>query len=120
MLGFCWGSYLTIRLSSDHRIKAGISLHPSHDKIIPMMKESEEELLKEIKSPQAFFCASNDGQSTKHDGLAKTILGDFVEIVEFNDMIHGWSLHGDLAKPNVERDVKRAFSLALSFLNKYL
>ena len=120
LIGFCWGSYVTIRLSGDPRMKAGVSLHPSHDKVCMMMKESEEELLKEIKCPQAFFSSAQDGPSTKHGGLGKTVLGDFLDIVEFPDMSHGWSVQGDLKQPNVERDVIKAFNLTLSFFKKYM
>ena len=111
---------MTIRLSSDTRIKAGVSLHPSHDKMCMMMNENEEDLLKEIKCPQAFFPASQDGPSTKVGGLGKTVLGDFLDIVEFPDMNHGWSVQGDLSNPSVERDVIKAFNLTLSFFKKYL
>ena len=101
-------------------MKAGVSLHPSHDKLCMMLNENEEELLKEIKCPQAFLTASQDGPSTKAGGLGKTVLGDFLEVVDFPDMSHGWSVQGDLMKPNVERDVKRAFNLTLAFFKKYL
>ncbi len=53
-------------------------------------------------------------------GLGKEILGDALEIVEFSDMRHGWTVRGDLKDPKVERDVKKAFNLALSFFGKYL
>ena len=107
-------------MSAYPRIKAGVSLHPSHDKICMMMQENEEELLKEIKCPQAFFPSTQDAPSTKPGGLGKTVLGDFLDIVEFPDMNHGWTLHGDLSQPGVKRDVVKAFNLTLSFFNKYL
>ena len=119
-IGFCWGSYVTIRLSAYRRIKDGVSLHPSHDKICMMMNENEEDLLKEIKCQQAFLSASQDGPSTKYGGLAKKVLGDFLNVIEFPDMNHGWSVHGELNQPKVERDVIKAFNLTLSFFNQYL
>ena len=90
--GFCWGSYVTLRLSTYPQVKAGVSLHPSHGMVCQMVNQDEEELLKEVKCPQAFLPASQDGPSTKPGGLGKKVLGDFLEIIEFPDMNHGWSV----------------------------
>jgi len=46
---------VVVRLSSYTDFKAGISLHPSHSPIINMLGENEEEILKDIKSPQLFM-----------------------------------------------------------------
>ena len=54
------------------------------------------------------------------NGLGKQVLGDGVEIIEFPDMRHGWTVRGDLADPAIERDVKKAFNLVLAFFGKYL
>ncbi len=51
-VGTCWGTYMTVRLSSYVEVKAGISMHPSHSPVIGMLNENEENILKEIKSPQ--------------------------------------------------------------------
>ena len=116
--GFCWGSYMVVKLSANPLFKAGVSIHPSHPKICEQIQENEESLLKDIKCPQLFLSASNDGASVKLGGLGKQVLGDALEIVEFPDMLHGWSIRGDLSDPMVERDVKKAFNLALAFMNK--
>ena len=42
-------------------------------------------------------------------------MGDALEIVTFPDIKHGWSVRGDTNDPKVERDVKKAFNLALAF-----
>jgi hypothetical protein len=31
------------------------------------------------------------------------LLGDKLEIIEFNDMLHGWTVRGDLKDPLVKR-----------------
>ena len=57
----------------------------------------------------------------KKGGLAQEVLGDALEIVEFPDMLHGWTVRGDLkSSKRVERDVKKAFNLVLSFFKKYM
>ena len=85
-----------------------------------ILEENEEEILKEVKSPQMFLPARSDKDSVKINGLGKKILGDGVEIIEFPDMSHGWTTRGDLSDPKVERDVKKAFNFVISFFGKYL
>ena len=51
----------------------------------------------------------------KLNGLGKQVLGDCVEIIDFSDMRHGWTVRGDLANPAIKRDVKKAFNLVLAF-----
>ena len=109
-----------VRLSSDPRVKAGVSMHPSHPKVCEQLQEDEEMILKEIKCPQFFLPADGDSPTTKFGGIGKKILGDALEIVEFPDMQHGWSIRGDLSNSLVERDVEKAFNLALAFFRKYL
>ena len=76
--------------------------------------------MKDIKCPQLYLPSENDSETVKKDGLSKQILGDALEIVEFPDMKHGWTIRGDLTEKNVDRDVKKAFNLVLSFFKKYL
>ena len=119
-IGFCWGSYPVLRLSAYPQIKAGVSIHPSHPKICEQLQDDEEMLLKDIKCPQLFLPAEGDGPTTKFGGMGKKVLGDALEIVEFPEMQHGWSLRGDIKDPKVERDVKKAFNLTLAFFEKYV
>ena len=62
----------------------------------------------------------DDHENLKIGGLAKKVLGDGLEVIEFPEMNHGWSIRGDLSIPEVERDVKKAFNFALTFFGKYL
>ena len=65
--------------------------------------------------------SNQDPETVKSGGLSKQILGDMLEVVEFPDMIHGWTVRGDLkSSKNVARDVKKAYNLVLSFFKKYL
>ena len=74
----------------------------------------------QVKSPQLFLPSQRDSPSVKKNGLGKQVLGDSVEIIEFPDMRHGWTVRGDLADPTIERDVKKAFNLVLDFFGKHL
>merc|ERR1712043_157297 len=102
--------------SEDVEIKAGISMHPSHPNVIEnVLKENEEEILKEVKSPQMFLPSRSDKDSVKMNGLGKKILGDGVQIIEFPDMSHGWTTRGNLSDPIVERDVKKSIQFCVIF-----
>ncbi len=111
---------MVLRMSSYVEVKAGISLHPSHPTINPMLNVDEEQLLKEVKCPQMFMPAGDDHENTKLGGLGKKILSDGLEVIEFPEMKHGWTVKGDLSRPEVERDVKKAFNFVLAFFGKYL
>lgn len=119
-IGFCWGTYPVIKMSSNPKIKGGVSMHPSHPNIIKLLGEDEEALLKEISAPQLFCPSKSDSQSVKNGGLGEQILGDQLQIIEFPEMSHGWTVRGDLSDPKVERDVKKAFDAAIDFFSNKL
>ena len=49
-IGTCWGSYMVVRLAADPKMKAGVSMHPSHSPIMAThLGEDEEEILNEIQ-----------------------------------------------------------------------
>ena len=118
--GTCWGTYMVLRLSSYVDFRAGISMHPSHSLICAMLGVDEEKLLKETLCPQMFLSAGDDHENTKIGGLAKKVLTDGLEVIEFPDMNHGWTNKGDLSRPEVERDVRKASNFTLAFFGKYL
>jgi len=120
-VGTCWGSYVVLRLAEDVGFQAGVSFHPSHSPIAgSILQENEEEILKAVKCPQMFMPAEGDHENTYPAGLGKKVMGDALEIVTFPDMKHGWSVRGDMKDPKVERDVKKAFNLAMAFFRKYM
>ena len=82
------------------QIKCGVSFHPSHPPIFGMINEVEEDRLKAVKCPQLLLPAGNDSDTVKTDGLAQKVLGkDKCDVIEFPDMVHGWSVRGDCSKP---------------------
>ena len=120
MIGTCWGSYPVVFLSRFSNVKCGISMHPSHDKLIALTGGDETEVLSQILAPQLFMLEGGVGDSLKAGGIADQILGDKITFEAFNDMTHGWTTGGDASDPKVDAAVKRAQTLALDFLAKYL
>ena len=45
-----------------------------------------------------FMPAGGDEDNVKIGGLGKKVLGDGVEVIEFPDMAHGWTVRGDLVR----------------------
>ena len=59
-----------------------------------LMGEEEKSLLSAVKCPQLFMPAGADSASCKAGGLAQEVLGSLLEVVEFPNMEHGWSIRG--------------------------
>jgi len=114
-IGTCWGSYMTIRLSSYPEVVAGVSMHPSHSPIMTKLGENEAMLLKQVKNQQLMMPSRTDSLNVKPGGLAEKILGNRLQILEFPEMNHGWTTRGNLDDPKVERDVKKAVVEAITF-----
>jgi len=119
-IGTCWGSYMTIRLSTYSEVLAGVSMHPSHSPIIARLGEDEEEILRKVGNKQLMMPARTDSQNVKPGGLADKILGNNLEILEFPEMNHGWTTRGKLTDEKVKRDVKKAISKAIEFFKTNL
>ena len=119
-VGTCWGTYAVLKLSSYTEYKCGVSMHPSHPKMCGLLGESEEEVLRAVKGKHLFLAAGNDSESAKSGGLAEKTLGESVTIVEFPDMIHGWSIRGDYSDATIKRDVDLAIDLYNKFFKENL
>ena len=126
LIGTCWGSYPVVFLSRFNNIKCGISMHPSHPGLIELLDQHESEVLSQIVAPQLFmsegisFLPTGLPPSLYAGGLADQILGDKITIEKFDDMMHGWTVGGDLSNPNVAKGVEKAKKLALEFFAKHL
>merc|ERR1711892_813 len=126
LIGTCWGSYPVVFLSRFNNIKCGISMHPSHPGLIAQSGQDESEVLSQIVAPQLFmsegisFLPTGLPPSLYAGGLADQILGDKITIEKFDDMMHGWTVGGDLSNPNVAKGVEKAKKLALEFFAKHL
>lgn len=119
-IGTCWGTYMVIRESSYDCMKVGVSMHPSHTALSGLLGEKEKDLLCCVKCPQLFMPAGNDAAETKPEGLGQQVLGNKLTIIEFNDMMHGWTTKGDMSDAKVNRDVHKALKDAVEFITKHI
>jgi len=119
-VGTCWGSYPVVRLSSLPEFKAGVSVHPSHTGLCGALGVDERAILEKVQCPQLFQPAGNDGETVKAGGLGAQVLGDRLQVIEFPAMTHGFLGRGDMAQPEVARDVKAATQNILDFFKKHL
>ena len=119
-IGTCWGSYMTIRLSSYPMVVAGVSMHPAHSEIMAKLGEDEEEIMRRVGNKQLMMPSMNDSSHVKPGGLAERILGDRVEILKFPEMMHGWTTRGRLEDEKVNRDVRKAVNKAIQFFKTNL
>merc|ERR1711892_620733 len=120
LIGTCWGSYPVMQLSQFSNIAAGISMHPSHPSLAPMVGETEESYYSQILAPQLFLNEGGVQESIQPGGLAQQILGEKLTIIEFPDMDHGWTTGGNLADPLVMRDYRKAQREVLDFFGLHL
>lgn len=118
-IGTCWGSYVTLKLSGLGEMAAGVSWHPSHVVVSNLTGENVSTLFENIKCPQLFMPAGADAPEDRLGGLASQILGSKLEIVEFNEMLHGWTVRGNMTDPAISRDVHKAVEETLAFLKKH-
>jgi len=121
-VGTCWGSYMTVRMSSLPEIAAGVSIHPSHSVMIPQLGEDETEILEQVIAPQLLLPTMSDSDNVKPGGLTETILtekGVEVSIVPFTTMRHGFLTRGNMDDPEVAAEVSRAMNVTVDFLEKH-
>ncbi|CAD7944545.1 unnamed protein product [Amoebophrya sp. A120] len=122
-IGHCWGAWAWAKAGeAGLPLVCGISPHPSIKLEEFAFKKSQEELCEKVKFPTLLMAAGNDPDNIKPGGslveiFAKNCPGS--EAVPFPDMLHGWFSRGDLAQPNVQRDVEKTMQLVCDFLAKY-
>ena len=92
--------------------------------LVILRSQNLQVILENIKdTPQLIMPAGNDHANVKAGGLAERTLaknGETVKVLEFPDMVHGWSVRGDLQAPGVARDTNRALQEAIAFFDQYL
>jgi len=122
VLGFCFGSWVMMKLAATGLIKAGAASHPSHPKIGPMVGDDLKALAENVKCPVQMFAAGADDPIAKPGGQDEAIIKakfPSSEYREFKDMRHGWMGRGDWEKNEAELQQGREDALR-SHINFFL
>eukprot|EP00090_Calanus_glacialis_P010734 TRINITY_DN19192_c0_g1_i1.p1 TRINITY_DN19192_c0_g1~~TRINITY_DN19192_c0_g1_i1.p1 ORF type:complete len:253 (-),score=69.10 TRINITY_DN19192_c0_g1_i1:79-837(-) len=125
-VGTCWGGYMVMRLSAYGEFKAGVSLHPATTCIAEnMLNEKMYEVLDEVGCPQLVLTAGEDHSNEKPGGLADKVwgvmsFGGSCVLRSYPDMMHGWTVRGDMRDQAVNNAATAAFNAMKGFLNTHV
>eukprot|EP01125_Pyxidicula_operculata_P013735 TRINITY_DN4558_c0_g1_i1.p1 TRINITY_DN4558_c0_g1~~TRINITY_DN4558_c0_g1_i1.p1 ORF type:complete len:253 (-),score=72.37 TRINITY_DN4558_c0_g1_i1:98-856(-) len=125
MIGFCWGSWVSLKASASGKFSASALYHPSLGIEGFFSQTSWVDLAKAAKCPQLVAPAGNDPANFKQGGdvieaLKSLPFGSDVELHEFPNVSHGWMPRGDLTQEHVAESVKKGMEYAISFFKKHL
>lgn len=120
-VGFCWGGWALFHGSGAGGDLACCAIpHPSCH-LEGMFKGDPVALAGTVKCPCLMMPAGNDPDLyLPGTGAVMGKLPAGSESKPFPDMLHGWSIRGDLADAKVARDAKLVYEETEKYLQKYL
>ncbi len=123
--GFCFGGYVGYLLSQQPGVLLCCAGIHSSIRIFYMHGSNESEATTKVTCPQMILQAGNDNPAGKpnsevHEILLTKPFGGQCVLKEFEEMLHGWVLRGDLSNPAVERDVYLAMDMTMDFLTTHV
>ena len=112
-VGLCWGAWAGFHQASRNygqpsKILAHTSAHPSLY-VEEFFGGTVEDLVRSVTSPVQLLPAGNDLDDFKDSGSVVDWLkneGNFVDVFEFEEMVHGWVPRGNVSDGAVARDVQ--------------
>jgi len=126
IIGFCWGCWANFKFGSvaeKYSMQCGVNCHPSLQISELFFGQKVDEVARQNKVPMMLMPAQGDPAFVKAGGSVEKILKENkldVEIREFPDMKHGWTIRGDTADPTIARDVEKAVEYAKGFFLKHM
>lgn len=120
-VGFCWGVWALFHCSADGGALDCISgPHPSVH-LEGMHKGDPVALAGQVKCPCLMMPAGNDPDLyNPGTGAVMQKLPAGSESKPFPDMLHGWSIRGDMNDAKIARDTRACFDETAAFMRKYL
>ena len=122
-VGFCWGAYVTFKMSANKMIKACAACHPSLNIGPYLFDDPIEAQAAAVTTPVLLCPAGNDGDIVKEGGAVQDIItkkGLSIKIKTFPDMRHGWVPRGDATEAPIARDVQAALDQVTAFFAEQL
>lgn len=120
-VGFCYGGWALVHCSAAGGDLVACAVpHPSVH-LEGMHKGDPIALCGQAKCPFLMMPAGNDPDIyNPGTGAAMQKLPAGSESKPFPDMLHGWSIRGDLADAKIKRDAQASFDATEAYLGKYL
>jgi len=122
-MGFCFGTYMVLKLSGTGEIDCGISFHPSLDGSKGICTYSSEpktgvELCSEVKCPQLVVHTVGDAESWLPDGEAHNAADKVIKGNRWlkTEQKHGFMSRGDPADKETKAAIKKYFQITKEFL----
>lgn len=126
VIGFCWGGWVVVQILDEFadQFVAGVIPHPSIH-LEDYFGRSAKALCEKVKRPILLMPAGNDPDSYREGGEifeALKAANPETETVptSFADVVHGWSVRGDLNVPLVKDKVEECINRTYAFFAKFL
>lgn len=120
--GYCWGAWAGLWQGTTGQLSAHVSAHPSYQ-VEDFIGSGLQNLTLAVNTPVMIIAAGNDPETVKSGGVVESWLqsaGNYVEIVEFPEMEHGWVPRGNVSIPAVAEGVQGALKNTVEFFQKFL
>ena len=126
-IGFCWGCWAIAKCSSSAAkrspFRCAVWAHPSTGIEKRVFRRDDDEMMRALDDslPILVMPAGHDDDRLKNGGewAEELIKKNGGRVVDFPDMVHGWTTRSDTSIPKVREDTERALSLAIEFINEH-
>merc|ERR1712048_820526 len=103
---------------------AGVSVHPSEASLAPFGDVSEEDIVRNCRCPQLVLSTASEPVAWRSGGAVEKWLAALPPPLggqsRLEDIpppvIHGFATRGDMANPNVAKEVQNVYAKTLEFL----
>lgn len=131
MVGFCYGAYIVMRASAEGELPgmvAGVSVHPSVHSLAPLGDVREEDVVRGCRCPQLVLSTVSEPEAWQSGGAVEnwlkalpSPLGGQSSLQDIPPPVrHGFATRGNMADPNVAREVRNVYDKTLDFFNTHL
>ncbi|CAJ1328266.1 unnamed protein product [Effrenium voratum] len=122
-LGFCWGTYGSLKCAAYPEFRCCVGFHPSNEGFCKAAKEDDLQACREIKCPQLMIATKGESARWKPEGEAhKACLAAMPgqvtwDVVEAN---HGYMSRGDTAQPETLEAATKGVERMMAFFKEHL
>ena len=123
-VGFCWGCWAIAKCSADKSpFRCAVWAHPSTGIEKRVFEEDDDHMMRSMDAsmPILVMPAGKDDDQLKNGGdwAENLIKNHGGKVMDFPDMVHGWTTRSDTSIPKVRENTERALSLAIEFIDEH-